>query len=193
MIIRKLCLSCFTPIRFIVAISRILGTEKSFISDHRKLNLLVSTQSQLYRDSVSRSPSNLLRMSSSSTNAASRPETVATTSSTQSTDSRSYSDAIASLNTLQSNAAVIEQIRLSGGKLNELAMPEFIEYLSLLGYKPEDLNQLNVIHITGTKGKGSTAAFCDGLLRQVRPEGAKVGESICSIIAHLHQTQVKQK
>lgn len=40
--------------------------------------------------------------------------------------------------------------------------------------KPADLNALNVIHITGTKGKGSTTAFCDAMLRQVAP-GAKVG------------------
>lgn len=98
------------------------------------------------------------------------------TSISSSSAPRTYSQAIQSLNTLQSNAAIIEQIRLSGGKLNELAMPEFIEYLQVLGYKPEDLNRLNVIHITGTKGKGSTAAFCDGLLSQVRPEDGKVGE-----------------
>ncbi|KAG9222574.1 hypothetical protein CCMSSC00406_0002909 [Pleurotus cornucopiae] len=34
---------------------------------------------------------------------------------------------------------------------------------------PEDLNKLNVIHITGTKGKGSTSAFCDSLLHQSMP------------------------
>lgn len=98
------------------------------------------------------------------------------TSISSSSAPRTYSQAIQSLNTLQSNAAIIEQIRLSGGKLNELAMPEFIEYLQVLGYKPEDLNRLNIIHITGTKGKGSTAAFCDGLLSQIRPEDGKVGE-----------------
>ena len=38
-----------------------------------------------------------------------------------------------------------------------------------------DLNKLNVIHITGTKGKGSTSAFTDSILRRVKPEW-KVGE-----------------
>jgi len=38
-----------------------------------------------------------------------------------------------------------------------------------------DLNKLNVIHITGTKGKGSTSAFTDSILRQARPDW-KVGE-----------------
>lgn len=47
----------------------------------------------------------------------------------------------------------------------------------------EDLNRLNVLHITGTKGKGSTTAFCDSLLRSLHrnhppPSGAplRVGE-----------------
>lgn len=34
--------------------------------------------------------------------------------------------------------------------------------------QPSDLNDLNVVHITGTKGKGSTSAFCDSLLRSHR-------------------------
>lgn len=40
-----------------------------------------------------------------------------------------------------------------------------------------DLNRLNVIHITGTKGKGSTSAFTDSIIRQVKPDW-KVGEKI---------------
>jgi len=34
----------------------------------------------------------------------------------------------------------------------------------------EDLNSLNVIHVTGTKGKGSTCAFVDSILRHTKPE-----------------------
>jgi folylpolyglutamate synthase len=47
----------------------------------------------------------------------------------------SYSEAIAALNTLQSNAAVIEAIRKSGGKLNDFAIPEMVEYLERIGWK----------------------------------------------------------
>lgn len=32
--------------------------------------------------------------------------------------------------------------------------------------QPEDLNALNVIHITGTKGKGSTSAFVERICRE---------------------------
>lgn len=47
----------------------------------------------------------------------------------------SYREAINALNTLQSNAAVIEAIRKSGGKLNDFAVPEMIEYLERIGWK----------------------------------------------------------
>lgn len=40
--------------------------------------------------------------------------------------------------------------------------------------KPDDLNALNVIHIAGTKGKGSTSAFCSSLLCAIAPS-AKIG------------------
>jgi folylpolyglutamate synthase len=39
------------------------------------------------------------------------------------------------------------------------------DYLRRIGYAPSDLNKLNVVHITGTKGKGSTSAFTERILR----------------------------
>lgn len=39
----------------------------------------------------------------------------------------------------------------------------------LILFEPEDLNKLNVLHVTGTKGKGSTCAFVDSLLRHAKP------------------------
>ncbi|KAL8278669.1 hypothetical protein RQP46_008961 [Phenoliferia psychrophenolica] len=38
-----------------------------------------------------------------------------------------------------------------------------------LGYEADDLNKINAIHITGTKGKGSTSAFADSILRALAP------------------------
>lgn len=87
---------------------------------------------------------------------------------------RTYSDAIECLNSLQSNAATINDIRTKGGRGDEFLIPESIDYLKRIGYSPEDLNALSVIHITGTKGKGSTSAFCSSLLRALSPS-AKVG------------------
>ncbi|KAG7096792.1 hypothetical protein E1B28_004202 [Marasmius oreades] len=83
---------------------------------------------------------------------------------------RSYKDAVQHLNSLQSNAATLDAVRASGGKSSNLAIPEMLEYLGRIGYCPEDLNALNVIHITGTKGKGSTSAFTSSILQNVKPD-----------------------
>lgn len=103
-----------------------------------------------------------LRAISSSSKMASMSSSAAAAPS--SSGGRTYSDAIDALNTLQSNAAVIAAIRASGGKLNDFAIPEMVEYLKRIGYSVQDLDRLNIIHITGTKGKGSTAAFSSSLL-----------------------------
>ncbi|WVQ62257.1 uncharacterized protein L199_000396 [Kwoniella botswanensis] len=87
---------------------------------------------------------------------------------------KTYSEAISLLNTCQSNAATIEAIRKSGGRLNEHAVAEMHDYLRKIGYKPDDLNKLSVVHITGTKGKGSTSAFTERILRTHIPNG-KIG------------------
>lgn len=97
-----------------------------------------------------------------------------------------YQDAVKRLNSLQSNAATLQAVRASGGRLSDFAIPEMLEYLERIGYnvssqsieteylclflKPRDLNALNVIHITGTKGKGSTSAFTESILRHTHPE-----------------------
>lgn len=39
-------------------------------------------------------------------------------------------------------------------------------YLRRLGYAPSDLDRLNVLHVAGTKGKGSTCAFAASILQQ---------------------------
>ncbi|KAF8419433.1 folylpolyglutamate synthase, partial [Tirmania nivea] len=77
---------------------------------------------------------------------------------------RTYEDAITALNTLQSNASILAAIRSSGRKLNDLSLVEMRSYLSRIGYSPSDLIPLNLIHISGTKGKGSTCAFTSWIL-----------------------------
>ncbi|KAF8556997.1 FolC bifunctional protein [Imleria badia] len=86
----------------------------------------------------------------------------------------SYQDAINSLNSLQSNAAALAAVRATGVLQNENAIAQMNEFVTRTGLTPDDLNALNVIHITGTKGKGSTSAFTDSILRHARP-GMKVG------------------
>lgn len=78
-----------------------------------------------------------------------------------------YKDAVAALNTLQSNASVVAQIRKHGrGDANLLSIPETLEWLRKAGYSPKDFDGLNCIHISGTKGKGSTSAFVSSILQR---------------------------
>ncbi|KAI6030998.1 Mur ligase [Pisolithus marmoratus] len=83
---------------------------------------------------------------------------------------RNYQDAIEHLNTLQTSADTLEAARAAGSRLNPDPIPKMIEFLERIGYTCEDLNNLNVIHVTGTKGKGSTCAFTDSILRHARPD-----------------------
>lgn len=56
-----------------------------------------------------------------------------------STTTRTYADAIDSLNSLQSNAAVIEAIRLNGGKDGLVKEVETLEFLRRIGYEVSSL------------------------------------------------------
>lgn len=56
------------------------------------------------------------------------------------TTPRTYSQAIELLNSLQSNAAVIEAIRKSGGKGGEAQVLESLEYLKRIGYQVSTAN-----------------------------------------------------
>ncbi|KAI6136074.1 Mur ligase [Pisolithus sp. B1] len=82
---------------------------------------------------------------------------------------RNYQDAIEHLNTLQTSADTLEAAKAVRSRLNPNPIPKLIEFLERIGYTCEDLNKLNVIHVTGTKGKGSTCAFTDSIVRHARP------------------------
>ncbi|KLJ12248.1 folylpolyglutamate synthase [Blastomyces silverae] len=79
---------------------------------------------------------------------------------------RNYEDAIAALNSLQSNFSIVNAIRQAGPNMNLRAIPEMIEWCQKIGYQPSELNRLNLIHVAGTKGKGSTCAFISSILSQ---------------------------
>lgn len=81
------------------------------------------------------------------------------------TSARTYNDAVAALNTLQTNFSIIDAIRKSGGKKNQNAIPQMLEWTRRAGYPdPKAFDKLNMIHVTGTKGKGSTCAFVQSIL-----------------------------
>ncbi|ODV61546.1 tetrahydrofolate synthase [Ascoidea rubescens DSM 1968] len=84
--------------------------------------------------------------------------------------SHTYTEAIDVLNSLQSNFAYIQALKQSGVKKTPSSMAEMKSWLHELGYNPTDFNKLNIIHITGTKGKGSTCAFTSSILQQYSPK-----------------------
>jgi len=91
---------------------------------------------------------------------------------------RSYNDAIDALNSLQTPYAVIEARRRAGVRPDAASVREMRAYLARIGYSPRDLDRLNVVHVAGTKGKGSTCAFVDCILSRYRQRGGpphKVG------------------
>ena len=85
---------------------------------------------------------------------------------------KSYEAAVRTLNSLQSNKATLEKIRKERDKNKYRVVPNTRRYLERVGVTEADLNSLSVIHISGTKGKGSTCAFTESILRH---HGFKTG------------------
>lgn len=77
---------------------------------------------------------------------------------------RTYNDAIDALNSLQTPYAIIEARRKAGIRPDATSIAEMRVYLRRIGYSPSDLDRLNVLHVAGTKGKGSTCAFAASIL-----------------------------
>jgi folylpolyglutamate synthase len=105
---------------------------------------------------------------------------------------RSYSDAVLHLTTVQSMedakntwveagkppksyiiSETVENLRRMGYAVG-MRLPVLSVLLMLYALQQEDLNSLNVIHVAGTKGKGSTCALTDSILRRIMP-GGKTG------------------
>ncbi|MFH4984232.1 hypothetical protein AB6A40_010941 [Gnathostoma spinigerum] len=83
-----------------------------------------------------------------------------------------YESAILKLNSLQSNAVTIKMIRKERLANQGRNLVEMVQFMNHCGLKAEDIDALNVIHVSGTKGKGSTCAFTESILRRL---GYKTG------------------
>ncbi|KAL2711974.1 hypothetical protein V1478_018209 [Vespula squamosa] len=75
-----------------------------------------------------------------------------------------YKDAIKKLNDLQSNSNYL-QIVANNSIMNSTKLEDTEKYLIRSGINLEQLNNLSVIHVAGTKGKGSVCAFIEAILR----------------------------
>ncbi|KAI0976768.1 tetrahydrofolylpolyglutamate synthase [Xylaria arbuscula] len=78
--------------------------------------------------------------------------------------SRTYNDAVDALNTLQTPYAIFEARKKAGIRPDASFIAEMRVYLRRIGYSSSDLDRLNILHVAGTKGKGSTCAFAASIL-----------------------------
>ncbi|XP_059619847.1 folylpolyglutamate synthase, mitochondrial [Phlebotomus argentipes] len=76
-----------------------------------------------------------------------------------------YEEAVKTLNTLQSNAETIQQTVRNSNESETLRFKETEKFLDRIGVPLERLDTLSVIHVAGTKGKGSTCALVDSILQ----------------------------
>ena len=85
---------------------------------------------------------------------------------------RRYADAIALLETLQSNRAIVSSISDASRDINQDAIPEMLDWTRKAGYEAEDFARqgLRCIHVAGTKGKGSVCVMIENMLLQYRPD-----------------------
>ena len=69
-----------------------------------------------------------------------------------------YEEAVKKLNQLQNQS-------MKFGKHNKMALVNMNEFLERVDVSDQDLNKMKIIHVSGTKGKGSTCAFVESILR----------------------------
>lgn len=67
-------------------------------------------------------------------------------------------------------------------------------YWARLGHTPEDLDRLNVVHVAGTKGKGSVCAFVASILgRYQRPKDKEAGKLKVGLLTSPHLVAVRER
>uniref|UniRef100_A0A182WAY7 Folylpolyglutamate synthase n=1 Tax=Anopheles minimus TaxID=112268 RepID=A0A182WAY7_9DIPT len=78
---------------------------------------------------------------------------------------QNYENAILALNSLQSNFSVLQASVLRKHKDDCKHINDTIKYLDRVGLTLQRLDTLPAIHVSGTKGKGSTCAMVESILR----------------------------
>ncbi|KAK2753073.1 Folylpolyglutamate synthetase [Onygenales sp. PD_40] len=75
-----------------------------------------------------------------------------------------YHNAVRLLNSTQTRFDILNRRRLLSQKLDEFVLDQMRQWIRDLGYTVDDLNRLNIIHVAGTKGKGTTCAYVNSIL-----------------------------
>ncbi|KAF8458804.1 Mur ligase [Kalaharituber pfeilii] len=104
---------------------------------------------------------------------------------------RTYTDAINALNTLQPNADYVAQLARS----LETACPnlQMCGWVRRVGYSPSDFDALNIVHVAGTKGKGSTCAFTSRILQEYAPLILPPGRQKIGLYTSPHLCNVRER
>jgi hypothetical protein len=74
-------------------------------------------------------------------------------------------EAIAALNSLQTPAKELAEQKRTGARDLVKSVPQMEGYAERVGITAEQLNALDAVHVAGTKGKGSTCAMVEAILR----------------------------
>ncbi|CAE1270014.1 FPGS [Acanthosepion pharaonis] len=85
---------------------------------------------------------------------------------------RSYEDAVKALNSLQIPNKTFLLLKKDRINSDVYKLGDMRKYIECIGMTVEDQDQLSVIHVAGTKGKGSTCSYVESILRH---KGYKTG------------------
>lgn len=94
------------------------------------------------------------------------------TTTTSISPEHNYGEALALLDSLQSNRSVVSTISNASRNINQDAIPEMLEWTRKAGYEVSDFAKqgLRCVHVAGTKGKGSVCVMVENILLQYRGE-----------------------